>query len=262
MVPTCWDRWRAGHLGNSAPFGSRCLRDEKAKVLKAIEPIHPRDCVLGQYTGYRDEAGVAADSSVETYAALRLHIDTWRWAGVPFVLRAGKRLAATALEAVVEFQSPPRLLFAPHAAAPEPNLLRFRLGVDDGVTLTLQAKQPGDLLHTRTVDLDVDFPVVFGARHDAYERLLGDALAGDAFRFARHDSVEEAWRIVQPLLENQPPPRGYSAGTWGPEQASELTLAGWHPVQLNHQHADRSHGDTATSADQLAAAPVGRIQSR
>ena len=211
------------------------LRDEKAKVLKAIAPVQPGDCVLGQYTGYRDEPGVAARSGTETYAALRLGIETWRWAGVPFVIRAGKRLAATALEATVEFHAPPRLLFAPHAAVPEPNLLRFRLGTDDGVTLTLQAKQPGELLHTHAVGLDVDSPVVFGARHDAYERLLADALAGDAFRFARHDSVEAAWRIVQPLLDAPPPPEEYPPGTWGPEHASRLTLAGWHPVQINRR---------------------------
>jgi glucose-6-phosphate 1-dehydrogenase len=216
------------------------LRDEKVKILKAIEPVTPGECVLGQYRGYRDEPGVAADSTVETYAALRLSIDTWRWAGVPFVVRAGKRLAATALEAVVEFQSPPRLLFAAHAAAVEPNTLRFRLGVDDGVTMTLQAKQPGDQLHTRSIDLDVDFPVVFGARQEPYERLLADALAGDTFRFARHDGVEAAWRIVQPLLDEPPPATDYPTGTWGPEQASRLTLAGWHPVQLNHHHHPQS----------------------
>jgi glucose-6-phosphate 1-dehydrogenase len=227
---------------------AEALRDEKAKVLKAIEPVAPADCVLGQYAGYRGEPGVAPGSDTETYAALRLHIDTWRWAGVPFVIRAGKRLAATALEAVVQFQDPPRLLFAPHAAAPEPNLMRFRLGADDGVTLALQAKQPGELLHTRTVDLDVDFPVVFGARHDAYERLLADALAGDAFRFARHDSVEAAWRIVQPLLDAPPPPGEYPAGTWGPEQASRLTLAGWHPVQIKKRRAGRPRAQPAPAA--------------
>ena len=209
------------------------MRDEKTKVLKATQPAIPTDCVFGQYDGYQGEPGVAAASGTETYAALRLHIDTWRWAGVPFVVRTGKRLAATALEAVVEFHAPPRLLFAPHAAIPEPNLLRFRLGTDDGVTLTVQAKQPGELLHTRAVDLDVDFPVVFGARHDPYERLLADALAGDAFRFARYDSVEAAWAIVQPVLDNPPPVSGYPPGTWGPEQASRLTVAGWHPVRTS-----------------------------
>lgn len=215
------------------------LRDEKAKLLKSIQPVDPGDCVLGQYFGYRGEPGVAAASTTETYAALRLSIDTWRWAGVPFVIRAGKRLAAAALEAVVQFQAPPRLLFAPHTAVPEPNLLRFRLGVDDGVTLTLQAKQPGEALHTRAIDLDVDFPIALGARQDAYERLLADALAGDAFRFARDDSVEAAWRVVQPLLDAPPPPSEYQPGTWGPEQASRLTLAGWHPVQIHRDEHPR-----------------------
>lgn len=245
---------------------AEALRDEKGKVLKAIQPVPPVDCVFGQYSGYRDEPGVAPTSGVETYAAVRLHIDNWRWAGVPFVLRAGKRLAATALEAVVEFQAPPRLLFAPHAATPDPNLLRFRLGVDDGVTMTLQAKQPGEQMHTQPVDLDVDFPVVFGARHDAYERLLTDALAGDAFRFARNDSVEEAWRIVQPLLDDPPPVIEYPAGTWGPEQAGRLTPAGWHPVQLNHQHAEQPRtavppGRARKPAVRTTAAPRTRAKS-
>jgi glucose-6-phosphate 1-dehydrogenase len=225
------------------------LRDEKAKVLKSIQPVDVADCVLGQYSGYRDEAGVAATSLTETYAALRLHIDTWRWAGVPFVIRAGKRLAAAALEAVVQFQAPPRLLFAPQTATPEPNLLRFRLGVDDGVTLTLQAKQPGEALRTRAVDLDVDFPTALGARQDAYERLLADALVGDAFRFARDDAVEAAWRIVQPLLDASLPPEAYQPGTWGPEQASRLTIAGWHPVQIHeHEMPGRRKGPLAAEA--------------
>jgi glucose-6-phosphate 1-dehydrogenase len=214
------------------------IRDEKVKVLTAIEPASPAECVLGQYDGYRDEPGVAPGSDAETYAALRLHINTWRWAGVPFLLRAGKRLAGTALEAVIEFQAPPRLLFAPHATVPEPNLLRFRLGTDDGVTLSLQAKQPGEQLHSRTVDLDVDFPVV-GTRHDPYDRLLADALAGDTSRFARSDSVETAWRIVQPLLDAPPQPSLYPPGTWGPEQASRLTPSGWHPIQA-HRTAPRT----------------------
>jgi glucose-6-phosphate 1-dehydrogenase len=198
--------------------------------------------VLGQYVGYRDEPGVAADSSMETFAALRLHIDTWRWDGVPFIIRAGKRMATTALEAVVEFQAPPRLLFSPHAAVPEPNLLRFRLGIDDGVTMVLQAKQPGEQLHTQSVGLDVDFPIVFGARQEAYERLLADAIAGDPFRFARHDSVEAAWRIVQPLLDEPPPTSRYPAGTWGPEQASQLTPAGWHPVHAGQPRSTPREG--------------------
>lgn len=121
----------------------------------------------------------------------------------------------------------------------EPNLLRFRFGTDDGVTLSLQAKQPGEQPHSRTVDLDVDFPVVLGARHDPYDRLLADALAGDASRFARSDSVEAAWRIVQPLLGAPPQPSLYPPGTWGPEQVSRLTPSGWHPIQA-HRAAPRT----------------------
>jgi glucose-6-phosphate 1-dehydrogenase len=179
--------------------------------------------VRGQYDGYLDEAGVAAGSTTETYAALRLDIESWRWAGVPFYVRAGKGLAANAVEAVIEFKQPPRLLFTPgDGCSPQPNLLRFRLGSDDGVTMTVQVKQPGDTTVTCPIDLGIDFESVLGQRQDAYERLLRDALEGDARRFARVDSVEEAWRIVEPVLRDAGPVHVYEPGSWGPPEADGL----------------------------------------
>jgi len=208
------------------------LRDERVKVLRAMRPIEAAMAVRGQYRGYRDEPGVAADSAVETYVAVRTEIDSWRWAGVPFVVRAGKKLAATVTEAVVEFRGPPRLLFAadPTARRPHPNHVRFRLSGDDGVSVCVQAKAPGTRLASRSVDLDVSFPAAFGARDDAYVRLLGDALAGDARRFAREDGVEAAWRIVAPLLDRPGLTLPYQPGSWGPRAADALVadLGGWH----------------------------------
>jgi glucose-6-phosphate 1-dehydrogenase len=206
------------------------LRDEKVKVLKAMQAANPDQLVRGQYDGYLAEPGVAAGSAVETYAALRVEIDSWRWAGVPFFLRTGKGLATTALEAVVEFCAPPRLLFSPDGCQPHPNHLRFRLGHDDGVTVTVQAKEPGERLVSRPVDLDVDFQHVFGTRREAYERLLGDAFDGNPARFAREDGVEAAWRVVQPLLDRPGPVHPYPRGSWGPRAADGLLdgHGGWH----------------------------------
>ena len=209
--------------------GADALRDEKVKVLSAVVPPGPDDLVRGQYDGYLDEPGVAAGSSVETYAAVRLSIDSWRWAGVPFLIRAGKALDTTALELVVELKRPPTLLFAGHDAhVPPGNLLRFRLGAGDRLGVTLQAKQPGPSLETRPVEVEVDFEPVAQERHEPYERLLADALAGDPRRFARQDTLEQAWRIVEPALRDGRPPQRYSRGSAGPEQARRLAPGGWH----------------------------------
>ncbi len=205
-------------------------RDEIVKVLRSIPAIEPSDVVFGQYDGYLAEKGVAADSQTETYAAVLMHVDSWRWAGVPFVIRAGKGLAATATEALVEFQSPPRLLFADRHHNPHPNLIRFRLGHNDGVTIQMQAKEPGARMASRDVQLDVDFAEAFGRRQEAYERLLDDALDGHPARFAREDTVEEQWRIVSDILDiPSSPVHRYTRGTWGPEQAARLLVGhGWH----------------------------------
>ena len=217
--------------------GADALRDEKARVLRAMRPLRPRDVVYGQYEGYREEAGVAPDSAAETFAALRFEIESWRWAGVPFFVRAGKALAKTALEAVVEFQCPPRLLWASdegHMA--QPNYLVFRLGHDDGVTLGLQAKRPGDELISHPVGLDLSYERVFGARQEAYERLLDDAMDGDASRFAREDQVEEAWRVVDPVLRRPGPVHRYPRGSWGPPEADRLLgrAGAWHDPGSEH----------------------------
>jgi len=207
------------------------LRDERAKVLRAMRPLDPAEVVRGQYRTYKDEEGVDPHSEVDTFVALRLEIDSWRWAGVPFLVRAGKCMTKTATVCLVRFQAPPRLLFAKSGdTRPEANSLVFRLGGDEGVTFRLQAKAPGEDLSPRPVDLDVSFDKVFGERQEAYERLLDDAMDGDPRRFARADSVEEAWRVVQPVLDQPSPLQLYESGTWGPWEAEALAAdyGGWH----------------------------------
>jgi glucose-6-phosphate 1-dehydrogenase len=202
---------------------SSYLQDEKAKVFAAMRPIDPSALVRGQYVGYRDEQGVATDSTVETFAAARLEIDSWRWAGVPWYVRCGKGLKASATEVVVEFREPPSLLFDEAGGpTPERNLVRFRLGKNDGVTFTLQAKTPGQALDSENVDVAVDFAAALGERREAYERLLDDAMAGLPRRFAREDIVEQTWRVVQPALDTPGPVHPYFRGEWGPAQADRI----------------------------------------
>ena len=220
-------------LAMEPPVGADAgaLRDERTKLFRQIRTVDPTNVVRGQYRGYTDEEGVAGGSDVETYAALLLRIDSWRWAGVPWLVRTGKHLPVTATEAVVEFNAPPRLLFTPPGApAPHPNHLRFRLGKDDGVMLHLQTKAPGDDLTTRPVDLEVSFDEVFGRRQEAYRRLLEDAMEGDARRFGRADAVDDQWRIFEQVLAAPHPVVPYRQGTWGPSEADALVAAagGWH----------------------------------
>ena len=199
------------------------LRDEKVKVLKTVRPVDPSQVIRGQYEGYRDEDGVDTSSDTETFAALNLEIDSWRWAGVPFGIRAGKGMAETVTEAVVEFKAPPRALFADGEQPPVSNVLRFRMKPDDQITLTMQAKRPGTDMVSSPVDLAVDYgEVLGGGGPDAYERLIGDALMGDARLFARQDGVEESWRIIDPILSGARPVIGYPRGSWGPEAAEEV----------------------------------------
>ena len=206
------------------------LRDEKAKVFQAMPPLGPAAVVRGQYDGYLDEPGVAEGSDVETFVACRFEVDSWRWSGVPFYVRAGKAMPCNALEALVELRDPPRMLFAePGLPRPHANLIRFRLGAVDGVTMTVQAKQPGPDLVAQPVDLSVDFGASLGTRMGPYERLLGDAIVGDTRRFAREDGVECTWRVVQPALDNPVPVQRYARGTWGPDAADDLLGADhWH----------------------------------
>ena len=211
-----------------ADLSAQPLQDEKQKVLRAIRALHPDDVVRGQYVGYLDESGVVAASQTETFVAAAIHIDNWRWAGVPFFLRTGKHLGETALEAIVEFRQPPRLLFTDDAHdAPRPNLLRFRMGRNDGVDIELLAKSPGADLAAVPVVLTVEFGSALGVRKEAYERLLGAALDGDHFRFTRIDSVLESWRILDRVLNGEARMYPYFQGSWGPEQADELVPGGW-----------------------------------
>jgi glucose-6-phosphate 1-dehydrogenase len=200
------------------------FRDEKVKVFKAMKPLDPDQVVRGQVEGYLEEVGVAEGSDTETFAAMTLEIESWRWAGVPFYIRAGKALAETVTEAVVEFKQPPRMLFSESDVCPEPNRLRFRMKPDDTITLTMQAKVPGLAMVSNDVDMSVDYEEALGGDGpDAYERLIADALVGDERLFARQDGVEEAWRIVEPMLNPMKPVVPYAAGTWGPLEADVVS---------------------------------------
>jgi len=202
------------------------LRDEISKVMKATKTVEQAATVRGQYRGYRDHEGVDPHSQTETFAALRLEIDSWRWAGVPFYIRTGKGLATTVTEAVVEFRAPPRPLFSDHDSNPHPNHLKFRVKPDDETSLYLQAKKPGDRLVGQGVTLEMSVTESLGEGPKAYERLLHDALIGDARLFARQDSVEEAWRIFDPLLENPSDVVLYDRGSWGPVESDGLLVNG------------------------------------
>jgi glucose-6-phosphate 1-dehydrogenase len=201
------------------------LRDKRVEVFRAIAAANPKHYVRGQYDGYLSVPGVSPGSQTETFAALRLDIDNWRWSGVPFYIRAGKALGARVTELRIIFKPPPRLTFAPQFA-PNPNEFVLRIDPDPGADLVLQAKKPAAQT-TRTVDLSLIFSQELGDAPEPYERLLGDALRGDASLFTREDSVEETWRIVQPLLDSPPPVETYRRGSWGPSGSDRL-LAG-HP---------------------------------
>ncbi len=203
------------------------MRDEKVKVFRALQPLQPSDVVRGQFKGYRNEPGVAPDSKVETFAALRLSIDSWRWSGVPFYLRAGKCLPVTATEVVVELRAPPTQVFG-DAAPCQPNYVRFRVGPDVAIAMGAHAKQPGERMEGREVELFVDQQGP--AQMEPYERLIGDALSGDATLFAREDEVEAAWAAVDPVLHASTPLFEYAPGTWGPSEAFYIIhgACGWH----------------------------------
>jgi glucose-6-phosphate 1-dehydrogenase len=216
-----------GFLAMEPPAATyhEALRDEQVKVFRMIRPLGAEDLVRGQFRGYRTEPDVAADSTVETFAAVRLHIDSWRWEGVPFFVRAGKRLAATATEVLVTLRRPPLSKLCPT----ETNYLRFRLSPEVVIALGARVKRAGDTMETEATELSVvDRPD--GRELDAYERLLGDALEGDPTLFARQDAVEAAWAVVQPILGAPAPVHEYEPGSWGPPEAEALTqeIGGWH----------------------------------
>ncbi len=201
----------------------KALRDEKVKVFQAMRTVDPASVVRGQVEGYRDEEGVAAGSDTETYAAMVVEIDSWRWAGVPFFIRTGKALAETRTEAIVEFKAPPRLLFAEEGHQPKANTIRFTLKPADQIGICLQAKRPGSGLVSGPIGFEVDHDESFGTKsRDAYHRLLGDALTGDSTLFARQDGVEESWRVIDQVLASPNPVVTYPAGSWGPPEADDL----------------------------------------
>jgi glucose-6-phosphate 1-dehydrogenase len=210
------------HLAMEPPVGQTpaAVLDEKAKVFKAIRTLSPDDLVRGQYVGYRKEDGVAPDSNVETYAAVRLHLDSWRWAGVPFYLRAGKKLAMTSTEVFVALKPPPQQIFSD--SVPEtPNYLRFRLGPDKvSIALGAVAKKSGPDMVGR--DVELFFANSSEDEMDPYERLIDAALHGDTSLFAREDGVLEEWRIVDPILGGKQPVHLYEPGSWGPAEADDL----------------------------------------
>jgi len=205
------------NLAMEPPAGtdSESIRDEKVKVLKAIKPLDAASVVRGQFRGYRDEKGVSPDSKVETYAAVRLEVNSWRWQGVPFYLRAGKSLPVTCTEVIVRFRRPPPVY---EASPPPPNFFRFRVNPDMCIGLGVRAKSPGEGMKGSPVELRVcqpDEPNSMGA----YERLLTEAMRGDATDFAREDYVEAAWRVVDPVLGDVTTLSVYEPGTWGPSEA-------------------------------------------
>jgi glucose-6-phosphate 1-dehydrogenase len=216
---------------------SEAMQNEKIKVLSAIRDINKNDVVRGQFEGYLDEPGVAENSDTETFVAMKIFIDNWRWAGVPIYLRTGKKMPETVLEVIVEFNQPPRALFG----KAESNQVRFRLGAKDGVDLSLQAKKPGTKLVTETVDLSVEFVAEFGDRQGPYERLLRAAIVGDHFRFTRIDSVLQSWNILEDLLKNPNPVIAYEGGTWGPVEAEALVPGGWNAVGSAADDIKKSH---------------------
>jgi glucose-6-phosphate 1-dehydrogenase len=215
-----------GFLAMEPPdFGyEESIRDEQVKVFRKIRPIAKDALVRGQFRGYRNEAGVAPDSTVETFAAVRLYIDSWRWEGVPFLVRAGKALAVTATEVVVALKRPPLTTLA-HG---QTNYVRFRLSPDMTIALGARVKRPGDEFISDPTELRIAHRP-FADEMTPYERLLGDAMDGDAMLFAREDGVEAAWTVVQGILGDVEPAVEYAPGSWGPNEAMTLAadIGGW-----------------------------------
>jgi glucose-6-phosphate 1-dehydrogenase len=212
---------------------SESIRDEKVKVLKAISPVGEKDVIRGQFRGYRSEKGVAPDSKVETFAALRLEINSWRWQGVPFYIRAGKCLPVMCTEILVRLRRPPTVYPSP---ALKPNHMRLQISPEVTIALGMMVMAPGEEMVGQAAEM-------VASRHprademDAYERVLGDAMAGDATLFAREDYVEEAWRIVDPMLKVDTPVYEYQPGTWGPDEVGRRVSPsdGWHNPTVTSQ---------------------------
>ena len=215
-----------GYLAMEPPISVDAdrIRDEQVKVFRAISPLKPENVVRGQFRGYLKEPGVAPASTVETFAAVRLEVDSWRWAGVPFLIRAGKSMPLTATEVMVDLKRPPLSRLSPE----ESNYFRFRLGPKISISIGARVKKPGSDFGSMPTEL----MAVRDAGRDeveAYERLLTDAMKGDPTLFVREDAVEAAWAVVDPILDNATPVHPYDPGTWGPSEADRLTagLEGW-----------------------------------
>jgi glucose-6-phosphate 1-dehydrogenase len=217
-------------LGMDPPSerGHEAIRDEKVRFMRSLIPLTRHDVVRGQFNGYRDEDGVAADSTVETFVAVRLHLDSWRWSGVPFLIRAGKNLPVTATEINVILKRPPQRVFDPGTG----NKIRFQINPDLVVSLDVRAKTPGEEMRGHDVSLDLDQKTT--DEMEPYERLLGDALVGDQELFARQDTVEAAWGVVDGILDNVTPVHPYEPGSWGPAEADKLLPRGaeWLPPKI------------------------------
>jgi glucose-6-phosphate 1-dehydrogenase len=224
------------YLAMEAPSSTyaEAIRDEQAKVLRTVRPLGTENLVCGQFKGYRDEPGVAGDSRTPTYAALHLFVDSWRWEGVPFYVRAGKCLAGTVTEVEVELRTPPPVVFK-EPKPPRGNYVRFRLSPEVVIALGARAKKAGEVMQGEPVELSVVEQAAQGSdgRLEAYERLLGDAMSGEATLFARQDVVEAAWTVVDPVIHGPSPLYGYDCGTWGPVEADRLVteVGGWNTPQ-------------------------------
>lgn len=220
-------------LAMESPSGLHCeaIRDEQVKVFRSIPPLDAKHLVRGQFNGYEKEKGVASGSRVETFAAVRLEVQSWRWSGVPFLIRAGKCLPVTTTEVLVKLRKPPLDILGDESS----NHFRFRLGPGEiSLSLNARVKRPGEELVSKPAHLSaVEEPTADEV--DAYERLLGDAMRGDGMLFVREDAVEAAWAIVDPILANEAALYPYAAGSWGPREADRLALdvGGWHNPEEN-----------------------------
>jgi glucose-6-phosphate 1-dehydrogenase len=234
-------------LAMEPPSGAspEAVRNEQFKVLDSIRPLAPDDLVRGQYRGYGDVPGVAAGSSVETFAALRLHIDTWRWGGVPFYIRTGKCLPVTATEVRVELRRPPHAVFG-ETEPRDADYFRFRLTPDMSISLGTRAKKPGDAMVGEAVELYASHQS--GTEQPPYQRLIGDAVRGDQSLFAREDAVEAAWRVVGGVLSDGDAPLVYEPGSWGPPEGANVLVRG-----------DRWHNPVATQDVPEGTVAAGRV---
>ena len=222
-----------GFVGMEVPtsLGPEPLIAEKTKVFESMEPIDPRTVVRGQYAGYRETEGVASDSNTETFVALRVFVDNWRWAGVPFFLRTGKKLAASGQMITIGYKDPPRKLFEVDEGTLDPNVLMFDIGDPGSISSTFLAKEPGVSMRLGPARMVFEYEDSFGTatQLEAYERLLHDAMIGDRTLFTTADGIERLWELAQPLLDDPPPVQRYEPGSWGPQAADELVAPRhWH----------------------------------